>query len=89
MFIECIDSVIHDSERYVFKEFLLTCMCFCGSIQRYRYSEAYQVDLRLKSVEQEFITNNSVSEEVLSRMRSVTGWRAGLVVSGLTVKLCK
>ncbi|XP_030500875.2 E3 ubiquitin-protein ligase HOS1 isoform X1 [Cannabis sativa] len=48
-------------------------------IQRYRYSEAYQVDLRLKSLEQEFIAKNSVSEEVLSRMRSVCGWREGLV----------
>ncbi|PON97717.1 ELYS-like domain containing protein [Trema orientale] len=47
--------------------------------QRYRYSEAYQVDLRLKSLEQEFIAKNSVIEEVLIRMRSVSGWRAGLI----------
>ncbi|XP_062073930.1 E3 ubiquitin-protein ligase HOS1 [Humulus lupulus] len=48
-------------------------------IQRYRYSEAYQVDLRLKILEQEIISKNSVSEEVVSRMRSVSGWREGLV----------
>lgn len=48
-------------------------------IQRYRYSQAYQVDLILRGVEQEFITKNSLSEEVLSRMRSTSGWRAGLV----------
>lgn len=48
-------------------------------IQRYRYSQAYQVDLILKSVEQEFISKNSVSEEVLSGMRSTSGWRSGLV----------
>ncbi|CAN6580659.1 unnamed protein product [Malus baccata var. baccata] len=48
-------------------------------IQRYRYSEAYQVDQILKNLEEEFISKNSVSEEVLSRMRSMSRWRAGLI----------
>lgn len=48
-------------------------------IQRYRYSEAYHVDQILKNAEQEFISKNSVSEEVLSRMRSMSGWRTGLI----------
>ncbi|XP_062027506.1 E3 ubiquitin-protein ligase HOS1 [Rosa rugosa] len=48
-------------------------------IQRYRYSEAYQVDQILKNLEQEFISKNSVCEEVLSRMKSVSGWRTGLI----------
>ncbi|KAF3448297.1 hypothetical protein FNV43_RR09010 [Rhamnella rubrinervis] len=44
-------------------------------IQRYRYSEAYQVDQILKSIEQEFISKNCVTDNVLSRMK----WRAGLI----------
>ncbi|XP_060674306.1 E3 ubiquitin-protein ligase HOS1 isoform X2 [Ziziphus jujuba] len=48
-------------------------------IQRYRYSEAYQVDLILKGIEQEFISKNSVSDDVLSRMRLASCWRAALV----------
>uniref|UniRef100_A0A5B6Z808 Putative E3 ubiquitin-protein ligase HOS1-like n=1 Tax=Davidia involucrata TaxID=16924 RepID=A0A5B6Z808_DAVIN len=48
-------------------------------LQRYRYIEAYQVDCKLKSVEPDFILKNSVSEEVLFRMRSAGQWRAGLV----------
>ncbi|KAL6181271.1 hypothetical protein ACLB2K_047926 [Fragaria x ananassa] len=48
-------------------------------IQRYRYSEAYQVDQILQNLEQEFISKNSVSEDVLSRMKSVSRWRAGLI----------
>ena len=45
--------------------------------------EAYQVDRKLQSIEQDFISKNSVSEEVTLRMRSVSHWRAGLVVSVL------
>ncbi|CAL5441965.1 unnamed protein product [Camellia sinensis] len=48
-------------------------------LQRYRYVEAYQVDRKLQSVEQDFISKNSVSEEFLFRMRSASHWRAGLV----------
>uniref|UniRef100_A0A6N2MTU8 Uncharacterized protein n=1 Tax=Salix viminalis TaxID=40686 RepID=A0A6N2MTU8_SALVM len=37
-----------------------------------RYVEAYHVHSKLKSVEEEFISENSLSEEVLSRMRSAS-----------------
>ncbi|KAL7210882.1 hypothetical protein ACSBR2_013873 [Camellia fascicularis] len=46
---------------------------------RYRFVEAYQVDRKLQCVEQDFISKNSVSEVVISRMRSASHWRAGLV----------
>ncbi|CAK9173273.1 unnamed protein product [Ilex paraguariensis] len=48
-------------------------------LQRCRYIEAYQVDSKLQSVEQDFVSRNSVSEEVLFRMRSASHWRAELV----------
>ncbi|KAF5460151.1 hypothetical protein F2P56_020040 [Juglans regia] len=48
-------------------------------LQRYRYTEAYLVDLKLKTLEQEFISNNSVGEEVLARMRSAMDWRGRLI----------
>lgn len=54
-------------------------MCF--SLQRYRYIEACQVNLKLQSMEDHFISENSVGEEQLSRMRLQRRWRTGLVVS--------
>lgn len=48
-------------------------------LQRYRYTEAYQVDRKLQSVEQDFISKSSVQEEVLTRMKSTSHWRSGLV----------
>lgn len=48
-------------------------------LQRYRYVEAHQVDRKLQSLEQDFISNNSVSKEVLSKFRLASQWRAGLV----------
>ncbi|GAY43587.1 hypothetical protein CUMW_075630 [Citrus unshiu] len=48
-------------------------------IQRYRYAEAYQVNLKLQSVEQDFISKNPVSEEVLSRMQSQIHWRTKFI----------
>ncbi|KAK4262578.1 hypothetical protein QN277_028123 [Acacia crassicarpa] len=48
-------------------------------IQRYRYAEAYQVHLRLEKVEQKSISEVSVGEEALSRIRSISQWRANLV----------
>lgn len=48
-------------------------------IQRYRYAEAYQVNLKLQSVEQDFISKNRVSEEVLSRMQSQIHWRTKFI----------
>lgn len=48
-------------------------------LQRYRYVEAYQIDCKLQSLEQDFISNNLVSEEVLAKMGSVSQWRSQLV----------
>lgn len=59
----------------------LQILFFLLSFQRYRYTEAYLVDLKLKTLEQEFISNNSVGEEVLARMRSAMDWRGRLIVS--------
>ncbi|XAR54921.1 hypothetical protein NMG60_11030256 [Bertholletia excelsa] len=52
-------------------------------LQRYRYFEAYQIDRKLQSLEQDFISKNSVSEEVIFRVRSASQWRAGLVEKGI------
>ncbi|XP_047322075.1 E3 ubiquitin-protein ligase HOS1 isoform X2 [Impatiens glandulifera] len=52
-------------------------------LQRYRYVEAYQVDQKLKRLEEEFISTNSLTEEVLSRMASLSQWRSGLVEKGI------
>uniref|UniRef100_A0A2P2KTH0 ELYS-like domain-containing protein n=1 Tax=Rhizophora mucronata TaxID=61149 RepID=A0A2P2KTH0_RHIMU len=48
-------------------------------LQRYRYAEAYHVDITLQSLEQNFIAANSISEEVLSKIRSASHWRGRLV----------
>ena len=56
---------------------------FCIFFQRYRYPEAYQVNLLLQKAELGCISENSVGEDVLSRMKSTSHWRAGLVVSYL------
>lgn len=50
-------------------------------LQRYRYIQAYQVDLRLQKIEEAFVSENQVGEEVLSRMQSQSHWRKELVVS--------
>ncbi|XP_065857743.1 E3 ubiquitin-protein ligase HOS1 [Euphorbia lathyris] len=52
-------------------------------LQRYRYAEACQVDLKLQNMEKDFISNNPVSKEVLSRMRSASDWRSGLVAKSI------
>ena len=54
---------------------------FCIFFQRFRYLEAYQVNLLLQKAEQGYLSENSVHEDVLSRMKSTSHWRAGLVVS--------
>ncbi|KAI3868585.1 hypothetical protein MKX03_030754 [Papaver bracteatum] len=48
-------------------------------LQRFRYIEAYQVDQKLQSLEQEIISKACIGEEVVSRIRSTSQWRAGLV----------
>ncbi|CAN4078015.1 unnamed protein product [Withania somnifera] len=52
-------------------------------LQRHRYVEAYQVDRKLQSMEENFISQNSVSEEVLARIRSINHWRTCLVDNGV------
>ncbi|XP_022158002.1 E3 ubiquitin-protein ligase HOS1 [Momordica charantia] len=54
-------------------------LLFVYYLQRFRYHEAYQVNLLLQKAEQGYISENSVGEDVLSRMRSTSHWRAGLV----------
>ncbi|XP_022718759.1 E3 ubiquitin-protein ligase HOS1 isoform X2 [Durio zibethinus] len=52
-------------------------------LQRYRYVEAYQVNLKLWSLEKDFISTDSVNEEVLSMMESQRQWRKELVDKGI------
>ncbi|KAJ6963122.1 E3 ubiquitin-protein ligase HOS1-like [Populus alba x Populus x berolinensis] len=52
-------------------------------LQRYRYVEAYHVHSKLKSMEQEFISQNSISGEALSRIRSASNHREELVVQSI------
>ncbi|KAJ7944718.1 E3 ubiquitin-protein ligase HOS1 [Quillaja saponaria] len=48
-------------------------------IQRHRYADAYPVHLKLQTMDQDYISENSVHEELLSRMTSTSHWRANLV----------
>ncbi|CAK8539507.1 unnamed protein product [Lathyrus sativus] len=48
-------------------------------IQRYRYSEAYQVHTKLEKVEQDFISKGSISQEFLPRLETAIQWRSNLV----------
>ncbi|MCL7029533.1 hypothetical protein MKW94_028096, partial [Papaver nudicaule] len=48
-------------------------------LQRYRYIEAYQVNHKLQSLEQEILSKASIGEEAVSKIRSISQWRAGLV----------
>ncbi|TKY70804.1 E3 ubiquitin-protein ligase HOS1 [Spatholobus suberectus] len=48
-------------------------------IQRYRYSEAYQVHIILEKVEQDCISKGSVSQEFLPRLEKAIHWRANLI----------
>ncbi|CAL1375900.1 unnamed protein product [Linum trigynum] len=78
-----------DEEKYLRKS-LLDCAIHDPStttgnllvvyyLQRYRYTEACEVDAKLQHVEQDFISVNSIDEGVLSRMRSASHWRSALV----------
>ncbi|XWS62022.1 hypothetical protein CRYUN_Cryun07bG0175100 [Craigia yunnanensis] len=82
-----------DEEKYIHK-CLLDCVTVNPSttmgsllvvfyLQRYQYVEAYQVNLKLWSLEQDFISTDSVGEEVLSRMESQRQWRKVLVDKGI------
>ncbi|KAL8136643.1 hypothetical protein V2J09_002644 [Rumex salicifolius] len=48
-------------------------------LQRHRYVDAYHVEHKLRTAEQEFLMKNNIREEVLSRIKSTGHWRAGLV----------
>ncbi|WJX55069.1 RING-type E3 ubiquitin transferase [Trifolium repens] len=48
-------------------------------IQRYRYSEAYQVHIKLEKVEQDFISKGSISQEFLPRLEKTIQWRSNLI----------
>lgn len=52
-------------------------------IQRYRYSEAYQVHIKLEKVEQDFISKGSISQEFLPRLETAIQWRSNLVKRSL------
>lgn len=51
-------------------------------LQRYRYADAFKVNLKLQSIEEHFLSSKSISEEVLSKMQSQIHWRNKFVVSG-------
>ncbi|CAN8316241.1 unnamed protein product [Cochlearia groenlandica] len=48
-------------------------------LQRYRYIQAYQVDLRLRKIEEAYVSENRSGEDVTSRMQSQSHWRKELV----------
>ncbi|KAF6149900.1 hypothetical protein GIB67_008621 [Kingdonia uniflora] len=54
-------------------------------LQRLRYIEAYQVDRKLQSLEQDIILMSSTTEEVQLRIRSTSQWRTGLVDKGIAL----
>ncbi|KAL1217802.1 E3 ubiquitin-protein ligase HOS1 [Cardamine amara subsp. amara] len=54
-------------------------------LQRYRYIQAYQVDLRLQKIEEAFISDNRIGEEVMSRMQSQSHWRKELVDKAIDI----
>ncbi|KAG8374686.1 hypothetical protein BUALT_Bualt10G0021700 [Buddleja alternifolia] len=51
-------------------------------LQRYRYTEAYQVDCKLQTLEDDFISKNG-NDEISYKMRSTSHWRRELVVEEL------
>lgn len=54
-------------------------------IQRYRYSEAYQVHIELEKVEQDCISKGSISQELLPRLEKTIQRRSNFVVSNLNI----
>ncbi|XP_010508965.1 PREDICTED: E3 ubiquitin-protein ligase HOS1-like [Camelina sativa] len=48
-------------------------------LQRYRYIQAYQVDLKLQKIEDCFLSDIRIGEEVMFRMQSQIRWRKELV----------
>ncbi|CAH8376467.1 unnamed protein product [Eruca vesicaria subsp. sativa] len=54
-------------------------------LQRYRYIQAYQVDLRLEGIEETFVSENRIGEQVMSRIRSQSQWRKELVDKAIDI----
>ncbi|CAF1869514.1 unnamed protein product [Brassica napus] len=54
-------------------------------LQRYRYIHAYQVDLRLQKIEEAFLSENRIGEEVMSRMQSQSHWRKELIDKAIDI----
>ncbi|KAG2332393.1 hypothetical protein Bca52824_003573 [Brassica carinata] len=54
-------------------------------LQRYRYIQAYQVDFKLQKIEEAFVSENQLGEEVISRMRSQSHWIKGLVDKAIEI----
>ncbi|KAJ0259503.1 E3 ubiquitin-protein ligase HOS1 [Hirschfeldia incana] len=54
-------------------------------LQRYRYIQAYQVDLKLQKIEEAFVSENRIGEEVMSRMQSQSHWRKELVDKAIDI----
>lgn len=50
-------------------------------LQRYRYIQAYEVDLKVQKIEEAFVSETRIGDEVMSRMQSQSHWRKELVVS--------
>ncbi|KAL4565685.1 hypothetical protein LXL04_029788 [Taraxacum kok-saghyz] len=48
-------------------------------LQRYRYLEAYQVDRKLQSIENEFVSRNPINDDVANRMSFIQRWRGEFV----------
>ncbi|XP_074264768.1 E3 ubiquitin-protein ligase HOS1-like [Silene latifolia] len=79
----------HDEEKHLHKcllDFATTDpLTSSGSLlvvyylQRHRYVEAFQINCKLQTVEEDFLSKNDVDEEVLHRMRDTAHWRKGLV----------
>lgn len=52
-------------------------------LQRYRYTEAYQVDSKLQTLEEDFISKTQ-NDGISFKVKSMSHWRKALVVSCLT-----
>ncbi|KAL9242771.1 hypothetical protein vseg_016738 [Gypsophila vaccaria] len=48
-------------------------------LQRHRYVEAYHINRKLQTIEEDFMSKNDVDDEVLHKMTSTAHWREGLI----------
>ncbi|CAN7137977.1 unnamed protein product [Brassica rapa subsp. narinosa] len=73
------------ASNYIFNFILKSASLEYGIRMRYRYIQAYQVDLRLQKIEEAFVSENRIGEEVMSRMRSQSHWRKELVDKAIDI----